>query len=256
MNLKGSLIAEKPSKEGQVIKVWQNSQFRWLCIDNDTIQSVMSRATYHQLVSPLYQHMLAALLFKPNPGSILFLGLGGGDLSRFFHHYSPQISLQGVELNSTVIKIAKSYFSLPRSLKIYHQGAHNFVSTKSNKQSDMIFVDLFTGSQMSKESIDFEFLSQCHQCLAANGVMVINLSFPNENQYAEGLLQIRRISKNTLFLSIPDYNNLLVFILGEQTPDILSHNTMFIEQSTTLEQQCQIDFMTFTDRLIKQNSNF
>jgi len=91
-------------------------------------------------------------------------------------------------------------------------------------------------------------------CLTPHGVMVINISFPDEKHYINGLFQIRQISKKTLFLSVPDYNNLLVFILGQHIPVCTS--ATLLNNATCLEQQCHLDFAELADRLIKQNQNF
>gem|GEM_PF-2942382 len=247
-------MAAVQSKDGLKVEVWQNKAFNWLCVGDETIQSVISRQYSYKLVSLLYQHMAAAVLLTHQPRSILFLGLGGGDLSRFFYHYWPQINQEGVEINSEVIEVAKTYFSLPPRLKVHHQNAIEFVSLVPNIQKDLIFVDLFSGSQMSKHSIDLTFLAQCYQCLTPHGVMVINISFPDEKHYINGLFQIRQISKKTLFLSVPDYNNLLVFILGQHIPVCTS--ATLLNNATCLEQQCHLDFAELADRLIKQNQNF
>lgn len=251
MKLEGNVIAVFQSKEEQQVKVWQNEAFNWLCAGDDTIHSIISRHSPYRLVSPFHQHMAAVLLLKHQPRSILFLGVGGGDLARFFNHYWPQAQLEGVEINSEVIKAAKIYFSLPLQLQIHHQKAEDFVSAMPPIQMDIIFVDLFSSSQMYKQNNYFEFLSHCFHCLSPQGVMVINLSYSEEILYIENLFQIRQLTKKTLYLSAPNYNNLLVSVLGNQIPVITI--AKLLNQANTLEQKCHLDFIALANKLIRLN---
>ena len=84
-------------------------------IGSSTIQSSMRIDDPFHLELDYTQAMAMAVLFLESPKEILFIGLGGGTMPKFFYKIFPKAKLTILELNSKVIQIAKYFFKLPIS---------------------------------------------------------------------------------------------------------------------------------------------
>ncbi|MBM3334770.1 fused MFS/spermidine synthase, partial [Candidatus Sumerlaeota bacterium] len=52
----------------------------------------------------------AGLAFCENPQDVLFVGLGGGSMPRFFRHHYPEADIDIVEIDPMVVEVARKYF--------------------------------------------------------------------------------------------------------------------------------------------------
>ena len=85
------------SKLEDAISVSENEHFRWMAF-NDVVQSIMHKRKSYLLTLPhQIALMLPLLLFRPK--NIIELGLGGGNLTRYLTHLSPEIKVISIEYN-------------------------------------------------------------------------------------------------------------------------------------------------------------
>ncbi len=93
------------------IRVVEDSGMRTLCFDDATESrmSVEQPLTGHFEYTE-YFHM--AFLWNAKISSVLMVGLGGASAQRSFEHYYPDITVETVEIDPNVLKVAKNYFNL------------------------------------------------------------------------------------------------------------------------------------------------
>src|SRR5688572_15116631 len=60
-----------------------------------------------------YFHM--PWLWHSNLTNVLMVGLGGGSVQRAYEHYYPQVTIETVEIDAMVVRIAKEYFGFKES---------------------------------------------------------------------------------------------------------------------------------------------
>jgi len=82
---------------------------RQLLFNLDFIQSSMRIDDPFALDIAYTRKMMAFLLFAPNPGHVLLVGLGGGSLAKFCHRHLPRTRLTVVELNPDVIALRQAF---------------------------------------------------------------------------------------------------------------------------------------------------
>ena len=143
------LIYKGQDKYGP-IEILEKDGLRFLCFGKQPRQSEMSLSKPYQLTFEYLRLMAMALLFCPNPKSVLMLGLGGGSLAKFFWKYVPDCNLDLVERSELVVELCSRYFALPNDprLHIYNTEALDFLKQGEHGPYDLIFIDLFGNDGM------------------------------------------------------------------------------------------------------------
>ena len=77
---------------------------------NKTRQSCFNKSQPEKLVFNYTKQLLTGLLVNPEPQRILIIGLGGGTMSNTLHKLLPDSYIDNVEIDHSVIKVAREYF--------------------------------------------------------------------------------------------------------------------------------------------------
>ena len=125
------------------------------------------------------QQMMAPLLLLPRPRRVLQLGLGAAALTKFCHRHLPFAQTVVVELDRTVIGIARRWFGLPEEgqrLTIVCDDALAFLQRpRRGGFSDWLQVDLYDARARGPVYDDLLFYDACRQALRWPGVASFNL---------------------------------------------------------------------------------
>lgn len=108
-----------------------------------------------------------------NIKSILVLGIGGGTVIELLSTRYPQAAIAAVDIDSTMIAIAKEYFQIdhiPR-LRIIRADAKEF---SSSQQFDLIIVDLFIGREIPRFVSTTGFYQRLRKMLSPRGALILN----------------------------------------------------------------------------------
>ncbi len=155
------------------------------------------------------------------PKRAAILGLAAGTISRSAALQYPEreFAIDGMEIDSKVIEIAKKFFDLDRpNLNVYNADARNFMAYANNLY-DLIFVDAYSNQlYIPPHLASKEFFGLVKSRLNKDGAVIMNV---NAVSYSSPLL---RAIANTLasqfqyveIISVPESYNFLV--LGSNTP--------------------------------------
>jgi len=125
------------------------------------------------------QQMMAWMLFIDGPRAIAQLGLGAATLTKFCYRQFPEATVTAVELNPSVIAICASMFKLPAGderLNVLEMDALDFVNDPVNHGAfDVLQCDLYDATARGPVLDTPEFYRACKGCLAAHGIMTVNL---------------------------------------------------------------------------------
>ena len=80
--------------------------------------------------------------WAPTAARVLIIGLGGGSFSDFLAEVYPQWSIDVVEINPAVIRLAKKYFPIDKRVNIIEADGRAFLAKTKNKY-DVILMDAF-----------------------------------------------------------------------------------------------------------------
>lgn len=124
---------------------------------------------------------------QTNVRSILVLGIGGGTVIELLAKRYPQANITAVDIDQTIIDIAKNYFyidHIPR-LSIVRADARAFSSAK---RFDRIIVDLFIGREIPPFVSQAAFYTRLKKMLSQHGIVVVNFLRELEYQHRSDAL--------------------------------------------------------------------
>ncbi len=117
-----------------------------------------------------------ALAIQPDIKRVLIVGLGGGSLVKRMWRDYPEMSIDALEIDPDVAEIAHDLFEVPlddRIRVIVDDGRH-FLS-HSTALYDLIVIDAFDDDHVPPHLLTDEFLRECRDHLANDGVVAYNL---------------------------------------------------------------------------------
>ena len=250
----GAVVFSVRDSYGDIVVV-ENERLRTLHFDSSARQSAISLNYPEKLELPYCRAMLSGFLFRPEPRSVLILGLGGGSLAKFMLERVGVLKVEAVELRKNVVQLAHDYFSLPRDrhLSINVISAEEFLLRKTSVKYDMIFIDLFNEHGMAPALLSENFFDNCKNKLSSKGVLSINLWSGRKTPQLEKIkIRMRKaFGEQIYFLPIPRRGNVIAILLNFQSRRL--NKEMQQQCATKLESKYQIEFVEFLNKLVTSN---
>lgn len=166
----------------QQVRVRDDTQglFRYLILDR-TFHAVMWNADPVALYLPYSQLMMAALALPPEPKRGLILGHGGGSLAKWLARYWPELELDTVEVDPSVVRAAEQYFSYAptRGHHVHVKDARMFLRG-TTATYDVIWLDVFARHLIPFHLTTQEFFRELRARLHPDGVLAVNLASSGE----------------------------------------------------------------------------
>lgn len=221
---------------------------RHLLFTSANVQSSMRFDDPYALVAAYTRKMMSFLLFLPEPGHILMIGLGGGSLAKFCYRHLPQTRISVVEINAWVISL-REHFSIPpddERFEVIHDDGATYLARVPLKL-DVILIDAFDehGAAHSLGSLDF--YRQASQSLTPGGVLVVNLS-GQKTRYPTHVESLRNAFDGTVVLvPVQSEGNLLLFAF--KRPPFAEVAGALHGRATELEKALGLEFHRFLQRL-------
>lgn len=143
-----------------------------------TQQSCLLKSQPEQLVFNYTKLLLTGLFVNSNPERILIIGLGGGTMSNTLHSLLPNSRIDNVEIDQSVIKVARKYFGFLENDQIntYSQDGRVFIKRAVLKKQtyDWIILDAFNGDYIPEHLMTKEFLLEVKSLLSPQGIVTAN----------------------------------------------------------------------------------
>ena len=160
----------------QQVRIRDDDLFRYLVLDR-TFHAVMWKADPVTLFLPYSQLMVASLAWVPDAKRGLILGHGGGSLAKWLAHKWPQLELDVVEFDPTVVRMAETFFSYqaPPEHHVYVKDARAFLQA-TDRTYDLIWVDAFARHMVPFHLTTVEFFAELRSHLAPDGIVAVNLA--------------------------------------------------------------------------------
>ncbi|MGE4064386.1 MAG: spermidine synthase [Rhodospirillaceae bacterium] len=136
----------------------------------------MSQPDY--LVFPYTRMMLGSLLVKPDPKRVLIVGLGGGTLPMTLRELFPDLTIDVVEIDPAVTRVAEKFFDFKPDpkLSVHEEDGRVFVkkALRAGTKYDIVMLDAFEDEYIPEHMSTREFLLEVKQVLTADGVVAAN----------------------------------------------------------------------------------
>ncbi len=163
------------------------------------------------------QMMMSFLLFKPNPGIIVMLGLGGGSLAKFCYRALPDAFIAVVEIDPHVITLRR-HFAIPDDddrFRVIRADAAEFVAHATDP-IDILLADAFDTHGLAESVSGQNFLLMAHAALAATGILVMNLA-GDFSSHVELIKQAGEVfNRQILVVSVKDDGNYVLFAFKQR----------------------------------------
>lgn len=153
---------------------------------DDSTQTCINLNHPKQLVFSYTKMSLASLLLQPNPRRVLIIGLGGGTLPMALRDIAAEATIDTVEIDAAVVRVAKNYFgyvedeknrAITQDARVYGKRA-----ALRGLEYDLIILDAFNGEYIPEHLMTVEFLQEMQALLSDGGVLVAN-TFANSELY-------------------------------------------------------------------------
>ncbi|GAW95701.1 MULTISPECIES: hypothetical protein [Colwellia] len=198
------------SQQQDAITVSENDHYRWMAF-SDVVQSVMHKRKPWQLTLPHQIALLLPLLFF-RPTRIIELGLGGGNLTRFLQHLSPDIMLTTIDHSQGVIDSFAQYFNPEHAeLDIVCADGMSWLAQQDAKTMDWIICDVYQSQEFGFDTIvkQLETLTSKLDSQACLSINLPDLSDSDINLCLTILQQLQPDHHITYF-NIPNYLNIVI----------------------------------------------
>ncbi len=166
------------------ILVKEEEQQRILHFDN-SYQSAIDLKKPLNMLFDYTSYLHLGVVAHPQPVKALFIGLGGGLAPyKFFNDYQTLETIDIVEIDPEVVKVAKKYFRIPSDPKLHItvQDGRLFVEKAARKicadkltPYDIIIIDAYNATSIPFHLTTYEFLQSVRKILAKDGVVVSNI---------------------------------------------------------------------------------
>lgn len=190
---------------------------------------------------------MAFLLFNPDPGRILLLGLGGGSLAKFCHRHLPKADLTTVEIDADVMALRDEFLVPPDGpgFRVVHDDAARFVAREGG--FDAIVLDCFDPEGYSPSVTTRAFFLDAKDALTKRGVLVSNLVGTKDERVAQLDLVRAAFGDNIVLLPDKEDGNLVAFVFRD--PNFEPRWRWMAREAPALAARHGLDFPRFARKL-------
>lgn len=226
---------------------------RSLYLGSETVQSAMRVKAPYELELAYSRGMMMFLLFMKQPKDVLMIGLGGGSIPKYIHHFLPEMQTRVVEINPRIIQVARSHFYLPENdekLEVIEGDGVAYLQENSNT-TDVLLLDIFDSQGVPPEMYHQGFFDTCAEALHLDGMMAVNLwgSDKNFDIYLQRIEQ--SFHDRVLVLRTGRPGNIVVFGF-KRPPRDLRCSTLRV-RAKALQEHHKIEFLEFVEKLKDEN---
>jgi len=120
--------------------------------------------------------MTASLMYAKDLHSVLEIGFGGGRTSWYLHRFLPNVQVTSVELDPTVVELARKYFGIKEepNFQVVNRDGRLFLQ-ESKEHYDLILIDAYRGPFVPFHLLTKEFYQIVKEHLADGGVVAQNV---------------------------------------------------------------------------------
>jgi spermidine synthase len=216
--------SRRPARKAKFAPVTLSEQdgVRYLHFGTEWVQGAMRIRKPDWPELEYAQQMMAWMLFLEQPDAIAQLGLGTATLTKFCYRQFPEARVTAVELNPSVVAICQSMFKMPpddERLSVLEMDALDFVNDPANHEAfNVLQCDLYDATARGPVLDTPEFYQSCNACLAAGGIMTVNL-FGDHPSFAKNIKAMKFAFAHVICMpEVHDGN--VVAICFKDRPDI------------------------------------
>jgi spermidine synthase len=206
------------------IQVLEFGQTRYLRLnDGQGVHSVYHPSEY--FYNGPWEQVLVAPFFYPAPvnpqqvTSMAIVGLAAGTTARQANLVFPNIQIDGIEIDPTIVEVGQKYFDMTQpNLNIIVQDGR-WSLARSEQQYQIISIDAYQPPYIPWHLTTYEFFDLVRERLTDDGVMVINVGRGPQDRRLIDLLAstILAVFPSVHVMDLPDSFNSILFATVQPT---------------------------------------
>lgn len=216
-----------------------NSYIRILILD-DNFHSAMDLKNPDRTVYPYTDYFHLGFLLNPNIARVLFVGGGGFTGPKAFLKDYPNVTVDVVEIDAEVIRVAEQYFAVdpnnPR-LHIFNDDGRIFLQSTQQKY-DLIVLDAYSRTYVPFHLMTDEFFKLLAHHLTAKGAVISNLIAATTGDNSKLLYA----ETNTMHLTFPN-----VYLFPVVGPGSVESQNIIMLATLQPNSLTETDFQHLTD---------
>ena len=171
------VLYDKPSAYNNIIVTEDESGYRVLRFERNGARQTIARPGDPTFLGFAYTKVaFAGLALAEDVKRIAIVGLGGGTMPVFLRHYYPNATIDVVEIDPDVVKVAKEYFGFREdpALRAHVGDGRKFVESV-REPYDVVFLDAFGTRNVPPHLATVEFLRAVKRSVKPSGVVIGNI---------------------------------------------------------------------------------
>ncbi len=215
-----TVLYERESPFGPVI-VTEERGLRTLWFEKGGArQTVVKLGDPAHLDLPYAGSAFTGLALCAGPRRVLVVGLGGGTLPMFLRHYYPDATIDAVEINPDVVKVAREFFGFRDDARMRAHVADGRAFIEQTKQPyDIIFLDAFGADSVPPSLTTEEFLRAVRRAVRPDGVVVGNIWNRASNPLHDAMVRTyQEVFSELYILDVQHAGNRIVLALPRRQP--------------------------------------
>ena len=216
------VVTEKAGKRCLVFSV-KRQERNQTCVDINDPQHI---------VFAYVRMIFAGLLVNPEPTRGLMIGMGGGTISSVLTSIYPDLTMDLVEVDEAVVKVATDYFGFRKTpqIDVHVTDGRVFArrALRSKEKYDLIILDAFTGEYIPEHLMTVEFLENIKSLLTPGGIVIAN-TFTGSSLYHHESATYSAVFGPLFNLKMPGTGNRVIVA---STVDLPNNETLMANAMT------------------------
>jgi spermidine synthase len=236
------------------IKVIDEGGIRTLSFDGsmETRMSVQNPLQGHFEYTEFFH---VPFLWNPLMTNVLMIGLGGGSTQRSYLHHYPHVTVQSVEIDPHVVRVARNFFHVEESPRhVIHVEDGRVFLRRTDQQFGAIMMDAYVntryGGSIPYHLATKEFFEIASKRLTTNGVLAYNVMGKPQAIGADVLGSMYKTLK-TVFPNVyqfPARDSLNVVLIATKSAEKFNFNTIHTRASGLIQAR-RVTLPSFRGRL-------
>lgn len=184
-------------------------------------QSSQSLDDPNQFVFSYTKLMMGALYLHPTPQRILMIGLGGGMLPMALAQLLPDATIDVVEIDPAVVRVARRFFGFEpgRQIQVFEEEGRTFIQQAgaAGARYDLIMLDAFDHEYIPEHLRTLEFLYEVKTLLTPAGILAAN-TFSSSDLYHHESTTYEAVFGTFYNLRI-EFRNRIILVKLDGLPD-------------------------------------